>query len=116
MSPVGGVGINLAIQDAVAAANLLWRPLAEGHLTTEHLRLVQRRREWPTRVTQWLQLQVQRRVITTALGRGSGRLTPPRLLTLLARVGPLARLPARLVGVGVRAEHVESPERPAARA
>ncbi len=111
MSPVGGVGINLAIQDAVAAANRLWLPLREGRLTTEDLRSVQRRREWPTRVTQWLQLLVQRRVITTTLGRQSGRLTPPRLVRLLARFGSLARIPARLVGVGVRAEHVETPER-----
>ena len=110
MSPVGGVGINLAIQDAVAAANRLWLPLREGRLTTEDLRSVQRRREWPTRVTQWLQLLVQRRVITTTLGRQSGP-TPPRLVRLLARFGPLARIPARLVGVGVRAEHVETPER-----
>ncbi len=111
MSPVGGVGINLAIQDAVAAANRLWLPLREGRLTTEDLRSVQRRREWPTRVTQWLQLLVQRRVITTTLGRRGGRLTPPRLVRLLARFGSLARIPARLVGVGVRPEHVETPER-----
>jgi len=111
MSPVGGVGINLAIQDAVAAANRLWLPLREGRLTTEDLRQVQRRREWPTRVTQWLQLLVQRRVITTTLGRRGGRLTPPRLVRLLARFGSLARIPARLVGVGVRPEHVETPER-----
>jgi len=111
MSPVGGVGINLAIQDAVAAANRLWRPLREGRLTTEDLRSVQRRREWPTRVIQWLQLLVQRRVITTTLGRQGGRLAPPRLVRLLARFEPLARIPARLVGVGVRPEHVETPER-----
>jgi 2-polyprenyl-6-methoxyphenol hydroxylase-like FAD-dependent oxidoreductase len=109
MSPVGGVGINLAIQDAVATANRLCGPLQEGRLTTEHLRLVQRRREWPTRVTQWLQLLVQRRVITAALGRRGGRLTPPRFLSLLARYGPMARLPARLVGVGIRPEHVATP-------
>ena len=109
MSPVGGVGINLAIQDAVAAANRLWMPLREGRLTTEHLRLVQRRREWPTRVTQWLQLQAQRRVISPTLGRQSGRLAPPRLLTVLGRHGLLGRLPARLVGVGIRPEHVEAP-------
>jgi len=115
MSPVGGVGINLAIQDAVATANRLAGPLGERRLTTEHLRLVQRRREWPTRVTQWLQILVQRRVISATLGRREGRLTPPRILTLLARFGPLARLPARLVGVGVRAEHIETPERAAAR-
>ena len=109
MSPVGGVGINLAIQDAVAAANRLWRPLREGRLTGLDLRLVQRRREWPTRVTQWLQLLVQRRVISTTLGRRDGRLTPSRLLTLLGRCGLLGRLPARLVGVGIRPEHVETP-------
>jgi len=115
MSPVGGVGINLAIQDAVATANRLFRPLGDRRLTTEHLRLVQRRREWPTRVTQWLQILVQRQVISATLGRREGRLTPPRILTLLARFGPLARLPARLVGVGVRAEHIETPERAPAR-
>jgi 2-polyprenyl-6-methoxyphenol hydroxylase-like FAD-dependent oxidoreductase len=109
MSPVGGVGINLAVQDAVAAANRLWMPLREGRLTTEHLRLVQRRREWPTRVTQWLQLQAQRRVISPTLGRQNGRLAPPRLLTVLGRHGLLGRLPARLVGVGIRPEHVEAP-------
>jgi 2-polyprenyl-6-methoxyphenol hydroxylase-like FAD-dependent oxidoreductase len=106
MSPVGGVGINLAIQDAVAAANLLAEPLREGRLTTDHLRRVQRRRQWPTRVTQWLQLLVQRRVITRALRGGSGRLAPPSAVRLLARCPLLQRLPARLVGVGVRAEHV----------
>jgi 2-polyprenyl-6-methoxyphenol hydroxylase-like FAD-dependent oxidoreductase len=116
MSPVGGVGINLAIQDAVAAANRLWRPLREGRLTTEDLRQVQRRREWPTRVTQRLQIVVQRRVITVTLARRGGRLAPPRLVRLLARFGPLARIPARLVGVGVRPEHVETPEEAAARA
>ena len=109
MSPVGGVGINLAIQDAVAAANRLWMPLREGRLTTEHLRSVQRRREWPTRVTQWLQLLAQRRVISPTLGRRGGRLAPPRVLTLLGRLGLLGRLPARLVGVGIRPEHVEAP-------
>jgi 2-polyprenyl-6-methoxyphenol hydroxylase-like FAD-dependent oxidoreductase len=113
MSPVGGVGINLAIQDAVAAANLLWAPLRDGTLTTDHLRRVQRRREWPTRVTQGLQILVQRRVITRVLGSGATRIDPPRLLTLLARTPLMRRLPARLVarliGVGVRAEHVRTP-------
>jgi 2-polyprenyl-6-methoxyphenol hydroxylase-like FAD-dependent oxidoreductase len=107
MSPVGGVGINLAIQDAVAAANLLWKPLRDGGLTADHLRRVQRRREWPTRVTQALQLLVQRRIITRVLGRGDGRLAPPRLVRLLGRSAVLRRLPARLVGV--RAEHVRTP-------
>jgi len=109
MSPVGGVGINLAIQDAVATANLLWEPLRAGRPTRAHLRRVQARREWPTRVTQGLQLLVQRRVITRALEGGQTRLTPPLAIRLLAHYPFLQRLPARLVGVGIRAEHVRSP-------
>jgi len=70
---------------------------------------VQRRREWPTRVTQGLQILVQRRVITRVLGSGATRIDPPRLLTLLAGIPLMRRLPARLVGVGVRAEHVRTP-------
>jgi 2-polyprenyl-6-methoxyphenol hydroxylase-like FAD-dependent oxidoreductase len=108
MSPVGGVGINLAIQDAVAAANLLWEPLRAGRPTIAHLRRVQARRQWPTRVTQALQVLVQRRVITQALQGGQPRLTPPLAIRLLARYPFLQRLPARLVGVGIRAEHVRS--------
>ena len=109
MSPVGGVGINLAIQDAVAAANLLWEPLRAGRPTVAHLRRVQARRQWPTRVTQGLQVLVQRRVITQALQGGQARLTPPLAIRLLARYPFLQRLPARMVGVGIRAEHVRSP-------
>ena len=104
MSPVGGVGINLAVQDAVAAANILAGPLREGRLTTAHLRRVQRRRELPARVTQRLQLLVQERVIARVLG-GTGKLSPPRALRLLARFPLLQRLPARLIGIGVRPEH-----------
>jgi 2-polyprenyl-6-methoxyphenol hydroxylase-like FAD-dependent oxidoreductase len=107
MSPVGGVGINLAIQDAVAAANRLWRPLLDRGVTTEHLGRVQRRREWPTRVTQWLQVVVQRRLVTQALG--GGPLTPPLFVRWLARYPLVRRLPARAVGLGIRAEHVETP-------
>jgi len=114
MSPVGGVGINLAIQDAVAAANRLAAALAEGRVTTDDLRAVQRRRLWPTRVTQWLQLAVQRRVIARVL-QTRDPLTPPLVFRLLARVPFLRRGPARLVGLGVRAEHVRSPAHPAAR-
>ena len=106
MSPVGGVGINLAIQDAVAAANLLWRHLREGRLTTDHLRRVQRRRQWPTRVTQGLQLAMQRRIITQVL---RGRFTAPLFVRVLARYAVLRRLPARFVGLGIRAEHIETP-------
>jgi 2-polyprenyl-6-methoxyphenol hydroxylase-like FAD-dependent oxidoreductase len=107
MSPVGGVGINLAIQDAVAAANILAEPMRRGSLATEHLRQVQRRREWPTRVTQRLQVAVQNRVIASVLG-GSRPLTPPLAVRLLGRVPFLRRIPARLVGIGIRPEHVRT--------
>ena len=107
MSPIGGVGINLAIQDAVAAANLLAKPLRERRLTTDHLGQVQKRREWPTRVTQWLQVLIQQRVIMRVLG-GAGQLAPPLALRLLARFPVLRRLPAWLIGVGVRPEHIKT--------
>jgi 2-polyprenyl-6-methoxyphenol hydroxylase-like FAD-dependent oxidoreductase len=105
MSPVGGVGINLAVQDAVAAANLLATPLREGRLTEADLAKVQRRRELPARVTQRLQILVQNRVITRVLGRDQA-LEPPLALNLLARFPRLRQLPARLIGIGVRPEHV----------
>jgi 2-polyprenyl-6-methoxyphenol hydroxylase-like FAD-dependent oxidoreductase len=105
MSPVGGVGINMAIQDAVAAANLLAVPLRAGQLTTEDLRRVQHRREWPTHVTQRMQLLVQNRVIRSVLG-STETLRPPVALKLLARFPVLRRIPARLIGIGVRPEHV----------
>jgi len=108
MSPVGGVGINLAIQDAVAAANILADPLREGRVTMTHLRQVQRRREFPTRVTQRLQVFVQDRVISRVLA-GRRQLSLPWLLRLLRRVPLLQRIPARLVGVGIRPEHVRLP-------
>jgi 2-polyprenyl-6-methoxyphenol hydroxylase-like FAD-dependent oxidoreductase len=108
MSPIGGVGINLAIQDAVAAANLLAEPLITGRLTTEDLHRVQRRRNWPTRVTQGLQLVVQNRVIGPMLAQ-TGDMPVPTVLRLMARFPVLRRIPARLVGVGVRPEHVRSP-------
>jgi 2-polyprenyl-6-methoxyphenol hydroxylase-like FAD-dependent oxidoreductase len=107
MSPVGGIGINLALQDAVAAANLLAAPLAEGRLTVEDLAKVQRRREMPTRVTQWLQVQAQKRVIAPVLG-GAAPSRLPLALRLLRRFAVLRRLPARLIGMGVRPEHVRS--------
>jgi 2-polyprenyl-6-methoxyphenol hydroxylase-like FAD-dependent oxidoreductase len=105
MSPVGGVGINLAIQDAVAAGNLLFKPLREGQVTIDHLRHVQSRRELPTRVTQWLQLTVQRRIIARVLGE-SGSLKAPLAPRLLARFRFLRRVPARIVGLGIRPERV----------
>jgi 2-polyprenyl-6-methoxyphenol hydroxylase-like FAD-dependent oxidoreductase len=105
MSPVGGVGINLAIQDAVAAANLLTAPLRSGRVTPADLAAVQRRREWPTRVTQRLQMLAQEGVVRPLLDR-TGPITPPLGLRLLGRFPILQRLPARLVGLGVRPEHV----------
>ncbi len=76
MSPVGGVGINLAIQDAVAASNLLAAPLRDRRLTAEDLCRVQERREWPTRMTQRVQLAIQNRIIRRALS-GSDKFSPP---------------------------------------
>jgi 2-polyprenyl-6-methoxyphenol hydroxylase-like FAD-dependent oxidoreductase len=105
MSPVGGVGINLAIQDAVAASNLLTAPLRDGRLTTEDLCRVQQRREWPTRMTQRVQLMIQNRVIKRALS-GSDRFSPPFAIRLLALVPFLRRIPARIIGLGFRPEHV----------
>ena len=107
MSPVGGVGINLAIQDAVAAANVLFKPLREGQLAIDHLRRIQKRRELPTRMTQALQVAVQRRIIARVLVE-TGPLKPPLAVRLLARVAFLRRIPARIVGLGIRPEHVSA--------
>jgi 2-polyprenyl-6-methoxyphenol hydroxylase-like FAD-dependent oxidoreductase len=111
MSPIGGVGINLAIQDAVAAANLLTAPLRAGRVTSEDLARVQARRLFPTRVTQWIQVVAQRRVITPIL-EGGGPTRAPLALRLFKYLPILRRLPARLVGMGVRPEHVRRPEAP----
>ncbi|MDE3050382.1 MAG: FAD-dependent monooxygenase, partial [Nitrospirota bacterium] len=107
MSPVGGVGINLAIQDAVATANLLAAPIRAGDLSTRDLRLVQQRREWPTRMTQRVQLAIQNRVIGRVLS-GSERLSPPFAIRLIARFPVLRRIPARMIGLGFRPEHVQT--------
>jgi 2-polyprenyl-6-methoxyphenol hydroxylase-like FAD-dependent oxidoreductase len=108
MSPVGGVGINLAIQDAVAAANLLWRPLKEGALNEDDLERVQKRRSFPTRVTQRLQVLAQNNIVRPVL-ESTAPLSPPWVLRLVDRCPFLQRIPAWLVGVGVRPEHVHSP-------
>ncbi len=107
MSPIAGVGVNLAIQDAVAASNILAEPLREGALRTEHLEAVQRRREFPTRVTQRLQIVMQNNVVTRALDEGAS-FEPPFAVKLLAKFPLLRRIPARLIGMGVRPEHVTS--------
>jgi 2-polyprenyl-6-methoxyphenol hydroxylase-like FAD-dependent oxidoreductase len=109
MSPVGGVGINLAIQDAVATANLLAAPLSDGRVTTEDLRRVQQRREWPTRMTQRVQLAIQDRVIRRVLTNGD-RLSPPFAIRLLMVMPFLRRIPARMIGLGMRPEHVHTPD------
>jgi 2-polyprenyl-6-methoxyphenol hydroxylase-like FAD-dependent oxidoreductase len=108
MSPIGGVGINLAIQDAVAAANILAPTLLRGRVSEDDLRRVQRRREFPTRATQAIQVLIQNRVIGRVLAR-TKPLAPPFALRLLERVPYLRRFPARLVGIGVRPEHVRLP-------
>ena len=111
MSPVGGVGINLAIQDAVAAANILWEALRKGEAPVELLAKVQERREWPTKMMQQVQLFVQKRMISNVLAM-TERPRPPFVVTLFSRFPFLRRIPARLVGMGFRPEHVHSPELP----
>ena len=109
MSPIGGVGINLAVQDAVATANILAKPLAEKRLTLEDLRNVQKRREFPTRFTQWIQVLVQNRILQPLLS--SRKLPkPPLFLRMLDRFPLLRRIPAYVVGIGVRPEHIQTPE------
>jgi 2-polyprenyl-6-methoxyphenol hydroxylase-like FAD-dependent oxidoreductase len=109
MSPVGGVGINLAVQDAVAAANILYEPLRDKAVTVEDLRKVEARREFPVRVTQRLQVLIQNRVIRRVLS-GTAPPAPPLVLKLAQWFPVLQRLLARLIGVGVRPEHIHTPE------
>ena len=108
MSPIGGVGINLAIQDAVAAANILWDRLSRGTVSLADLERLQLRRELPTRMTQRLQIILQDNVIHRVLGNPDFRL--PRVMKLFNRWPFLRRIPARIVGVGFRAEHVRTPD------
>jgi 2-polyprenyl-6-methoxyphenol hydroxylase-like FAD-dependent oxidoreductase len=109
MSPIGGVGINLAIQDAVATANILAGKLRAGAVTLDDLNAVQRRRAFPTRMTQAGQLFVQRRVVRRILA-GTGQFSPPLVMKLLEWFPVLRRIPARIVGIGVRPEHVRTAE------
>jgi 2-polyprenyl-6-methoxyphenol hydroxylase-like FAD-dependent oxidoreductase len=108
MSPIGGVGINLAIQDAVAAANILAPRLLQGTVDEDDLKSVQHRREFPTRATQALQVLVQNQIIGRVL-RSTRKLAPPLLLRLIGRSPWLRRIPARVVGIGFRPEHVKVP-------
>jgi len=109
MSPVGGVGINLAIQDAVASANILWQPLRDKTVGEADLHRVQERREFAVRVTQRLQVFIQNKVITLALNT-TARPRAPFAAKLFNWFPPLRRIPARLIGMGVRPEHVHTPE------
>jgi 2-polyprenyl-6-methoxyphenol hydroxylase-like FAD-dependent oxidoreductase len=107
MSPVGGIGINLAVQDAVAAGNILSQPLRRGPPGLDDLRAVQRRRELPTRITQRFQVFVQNRIIGRVLTTQATSFSPPLPLRLLRKWPFLRRIPARLIGMGVRPEHVK---------
>jgi 2-polyprenyl-6-methoxyphenol hydroxylase-like FAD-dependent oxidoreductase len=110
MSPVGGVGINLAVQDAVAAANILADPLFSGTVDEDALRRVQERREFPTRVIQRGQVFIQQRVISGVLAK-SDKIEPPLPMKLLKMFPVLRRIPARIIGLGIRPEHIRTPER-----
>jgi 2-polyprenyl-6-methoxyphenol hydroxylase-like FAD-dependent oxidoreductase len=107
MSPIGGVGINLAIQDAVAAANILSSKLRQGTVNVGDLDAVQRRRTFPTQATQRMQLIVQNNVIRRVLG-ATKPLSLPWFLKLLRRFPYLRRFPARVVAVGFRPEHIKT--------
>jgi 2-polyprenyl-6-methoxyphenol hydroxylase-like FAD-dependent oxidoreductase len=109
MSPIGGVGINLAIQDAVAAANILSAPMAAGDDVDPLLARVQRRRMFPTRVVQTLQRAVQNRIIGKVVLANVPITRPPLVVRLMQRLPILQAIPAWLVGIGVRPEHVRSP-------
>jgi 2-polyprenyl-6-methoxyphenol hydroxylase-like FAD-dependent oxidoreductase len=107
MSPAGGVGINLAIQDAVAAANLLAEKLRTGPVSVDDLRKVQARREWPTRLIQAMQVFIHRRVVTGRTSDPNGSL--PFVFRLLKWFPMLRQIPARFIGIGPRPEHLHSP-------
>jgi 2-polyprenyl-6-methoxyphenol hydroxylase-like FAD-dependent oxidoreductase len=108
MSPVGGVGINLAVQDAVAAANILAAPLRAGTLRERDLAAVERRRGFPTRATQRMQVFMQNNLLRAVLASQAAP-SPPWPLRLIGRYPLLQRIPARLVGMGFRPEHVRLP-------
>ena len=108
MSPVGGVGINLAVQDAVAAANILAAPLRAGTLRERDLAAVERRRRFPTRATQRMQVFMQNNLLRAVLASQAAP-SPPWPLRLIGRYPLLQRIPARLVGMGFRPEHVRLP-------
>jgi 2-polyprenyl-6-methoxyphenol hydroxylase-like FAD-dependent oxidoreductase len=113
MSPIGGVGINIAVQDAVAAANRLAAPLKAGQVTDNDLQAIQQRRSFPARMTQQIQLTMQNRIIGPAL-QATRQPKPPLLFRLFDAFPLLRRVPARLLALGIRPEHVQTPDASAA--
>jgi 2-polyprenyl-6-methoxyphenol hydroxylase-like FAD-dependent oxidoreductase len=113
MSPIGGVGVNVAVQDAIAAANILAAPLRERRLTTDHLAAVEKRRVFPMKVIQSMQLTVQNRLIDRLLDSNQP-FEAPMIMKLFNWFPFLRRIPARIVGVGVRPEHIRTAPHPLA--
>jgi 2-polyprenyl-6-methoxyphenol hydroxylase-like FAD-dependent oxidoreductase len=113
MSPIGGVGINMAVQDAVAAANRLAAPLKAGTVSDADLQAIEQRRTLPVRFTQWLQLTIQKRLISRVLA-SQQRPKPPLLFKLFGMLPFLQRVPARLLAIGIRPEHVRTSDAGAA--
>ena len=109
MSPVGGVGINLAVQDAVATANLLAAKLRDGTSTEDDLDAVRRRRLWPAKATQAVQVAVQNHLLVPVLSDAGAAVEPPLPVRVVSALPVLQRLFARAVGMGARPEHVRSP-------
>jgi 2-polyprenyl-6-methoxyphenol hydroxylase-like FAD-dependent oxidoreductase len=107
MSPIGGVGINLAVQDAVAAANILAEPLRRGRVTIETLKAVQQRRQFPTWVTQRVQILLQNNIIGPALKHKGKRPKAPLFMKIM-QWPLLRRIPGRLLALGVRPEHIHT--------
>ncbi|MGZ5877106.1 MAG: FAD-dependent monooxygenase, partial [Bradyrhizobium sp.] len=109
MSPVGGVGVNLAVQDAVATANLLAAKLKIGRPSVDEIDAVQQRRAFPVRMTQRMQVVVQNNIVKAALRPGNQPLKPPLVMRLVTAIPWLQGITARFVGLGVCPEHVHSP-------
>jgi 2-polyprenyl-6-methoxyphenol hydroxylase-like FAD-dependent oxidoreductase len=110
MSPVAGVGINVAIHDAVVAANVLWEPLRRGRISTRDLAKVQRQRQLPVRLTQAVQAFIQQMFFKAVLSSIKPPVLPQKMLSLFLRMPVLGDLPARFVAFGIHRPHVESPE------
>jgi len=109
MSPIGGVGINLAIQDAVAAANILVSPLRARCIADRHLAAVQRRRAFATRLTQAFQIIIQRQLVERVLA-SSKREGLPWIQRLMNGSRPVRWIRGRMIGIGVRPEHITTPD------